>query len=169
MAGRISIYELWPLMISEVWQNKQEDVVWPLVDRLLGGGVISPVLEQVPGILFDAERVRLVEAEEYILQWGGMPALPPMSDEVRWQWLQDYQYTYLERDVADLARLADLVPFRTFQRLSALRSGQLINYSELARKLEKKWLGGLVVYRGDEIKRLAEFDIWAVPSYRLFC
>ncbi len=133
LAGRISIYELWPLMISEVWQNKQEDVVWPLVDRLLGGGVISPVLEQVPGILFDAERVRLVEAEEYILQWGGMPALPPMSDEVRWQWLQDYQYTYLERDVADLARLADLVPFRTFQRLSALRSGQLINYSELAR------------------------------------
>ncbi len=40
---------------------------------------------------------------------------------------------------------------------------------KLARKLEKKWLGGLVVYRGDEIKRLAEFDIWAVPSYRLFC
>ena len=40
---------------------------------------------------------------------------------------------------------------------------------KLARKLGKQWLGGLVVYRGDEIKRLADFGIWAVPSYRLFC
>ncbi|MBU2055903.1 MAG: DUF4143 domain-containing protein [Proteobacteria bacterium] len=42
-------------------------------------------------------------------------------------------YTYLERDLSDLTRIADLVPFRKFQRLSALRSGKLLNYSELAR------------------------------------
>jgi len=38
-----------------------------------------------------------------------------------------------------------------------------------ARQLEKQCLGGLVIYRGDEVKKLDDFDIWAVPSYRLFC
>ncbi len=47
--------------------------------------------------------------------------------------LQDYGYTYLERDVADLSRLDGLMPFRKFQRLAALRSGGLLNNSELAR------------------------------------
>ena len=39
---------------------------------------------------------------------------------------------------------------------------------EVAAILGKKWLGGLVVYQGDEIKKLSEPDIWAVPSRRLF-
>ncbi len=65
--------------------------------------------------------------------WGGMPALLPLTDEQRWKWLRDYEYTYLERDLADLARLDDLEPFRKFQKLSALRSGSSLNYSELAR------------------------------------
>jgi predicted AAA+ superfamily ATPase len=47
--------------------------------------------------------------------------------------LRDYQFTYLERDLGDLARLDDLVPFRTFQKLAALRSARLLNYSEIAR------------------------------------
>lgn len=47
--------------------------------------------------------------------------------------MQDYEYTYLERDLSYLARLDDLEPFTKFQRLSALRSGRLLNYSELAR------------------------------------
>jgi predicted AAA+ superfamily ATPase len=62
-----------------------------------------------------------------------MPALLPLSAEERWKWLKDYEYTYLERDLADLARLDDLSPFRKFQKLAALRSGNLLNYSEIAR------------------------------------
>jgi predicted AAA+ superfamily ATPase len=62
-----------------------------------------------------------------------MPALLPLSDDERWKWLRDYEYTYLERDLGDLARLDDLQPFRTFQKRSALRSGQLLNFSEIAR------------------------------------
>jgi predicted AAA+ superfamily ATPase len=62
-----------------------------------------------------------------------MPALLQLSESDRWKWLKDYGYTYLERDLADLARLDDLSPFRKFQKLSALRSANLLNYSELAR------------------------------------
>jgi len=72
-------------------------------------------------------------AQDYLLKWGGMPALTALSENDRRQWLKDYEYTYLERDVADLARLDDLLPFRKFQRLAALRSGCLLNYTELAR------------------------------------
>jgi len=49
------------------------------------------------------------------------------------KWLKDYEYTYLERDLGDLSRLDDLEPFRKFQKLAALRSGNLLSYSELAR------------------------------------
>jgi predicted AAA+ superfamily ATPase len=62
-----------------------------------------------------------------------MPALLPLSADERRKWLQSYETTYLERDLGDLARLADLMPFRQFQRLCALRTGQLLSYSELAR------------------------------------
>lgn len=62
-----------------------------------------------------------------------MPGLLPLTDDERRQWLKDYGFTYLERDLGDLARLDDLSPFRKFQRLTALRSGCLLNYSEIAR------------------------------------
>ena len=38
----------------------------------------------------------------------------------------------------------------------------------LAEKLGKRWRGGMVVYRGETISRIAEPDIWAVPSWPLF-
>jgi len=38
----------------------------------------------------------------------------------------------------------------------------------VAESLGRAWAGGVVVYRGDEIKRIAEPSIWAVPSRRLF-
>lgn len=38
---------------------------------------------------------------------------------------------------------------------------------EIAARLSKQWIGGMVVYRGNEIKFMGEPDIWAVPS-RLF-
>ncbi len=84
-------------------------------------------------MFFDETDTKYRETESYLLQWGGMPALLPFSDDERWKWLRDYEYTYLERDLGDLARLDDLQPFRTFQKLSALRSGQLLNFSEIAR------------------------------------
>jgi hypothetical protein len=134
LAGRSSVFELWPLMMIElqtapgVAQNLS-----PLLDRLINGADISKTLCDEPELLLDNADERCLAAEEYLLAWGGMPALLPLSPEERWQWLKDYEYTYLERDLGDLARLNDLLPFRTFQKISALRSGQLLNYSELAR------------------------------------
>lgn len=62
-----------------------------------------------------------------------MPGLLPLADVERLKWLQSYEMTYLERDLGDLARLHDLAPFRQFQRLCALRTGQLVSYADLSR------------------------------------
>jgi len=129
LAGRVSIYELWPLMMSELIGKKP-----PLIDEILNSKNFNEIMEKYPSILFAKENTLCLEAENYLLQWGGMPALLWISkSEEKWKWLKDYEYTYLERDLSDLARLDDLEPFRKFQKLSALRSGHLLNYSELAR------------------------------------
>jgi len=160
LAGRAFFYELWPLMQSELAtklatklagefsmdvptdvptfstdilsHDEMSRPAPPLLDGFFSPGTAGDILSKLPEVLFgDQERV-CREVESHILRWGGMPALLELRDEDRWKWLKNYEYTYLERDLADLARLDDLMPFRKFQRLSALRSGQLLNYSELA-------------------------------------
>jgi len=134
LAGRVSLYELWPLLMCELLSSAgSRSASPPLVDCLFTQDKLDSILGSIPPLLLEESDSRLRAAESYLLQWGGMPALLPLSDTERWKWLKDYEYTYLERDLSDLARLDDLQPFRTFQKLSALRSGRLLNYSELAR------------------------------------
>jgi len=132
LAGRISIFELYPLMLCELIAKKT--VQPPLFAKLLSTkNSINSVLLTEPTILFENETT-IKQAEEHLLQVGGMPALLTLPNkESCFAWIKDYEQTYLERDLADLARINDLQPFRLFQKLSALRSAQLINYSELAR------------------------------------
>jgi uncharacterized protein len=134
LAGRVSIYELWPLLMSELHaEDNSNQVDLPLVDSLLQKKNLDQVFKKVPPALLDKEDSKTHEAEDYLLQCGGMPALLSLSEEERLKWLKDYEYTYLQRDLTDLARLNDLEPFTKFQRLSALRSAKLLNYSEIAR------------------------------------
>ncbi|MBU4589319.1 MAG: ATP-binding protein [Candidatus Omnitrophica bacterium] len=134
LAGRVWIYELWPLLMSEMYcKGPRVNAEFPLIDRLFSKDDFNRILGGVPDVLMDKDDSCCRDAEDHILRWGGMPALLHLSDEEKWKWLKDYEYTYLERDLSDLARLDDLGPFRKFQRLSALRSGNLLNYSEIAR------------------------------------
>jgi uncharacterized protein len=134
LAGRASIYEIWPLMMSEICQPfGSPDLRQPLIERLIVSKDIGKVLVDEPEVYLEEKDWVLRTAEEHLLRWGGMPGLLPLADEERWKWLKDYEYTYLERDLADLSRLDDLMPFRTLQKLAALRSGKLLNASEIAR------------------------------------
>jgi uncharacterized protein len=136
LAGRAFFYEMWPLMACELNLNEDdasEDPPLPLLDSFFSGQPISHILGNAPSVLLEPEDMPLRQAQEHLLMWGGMPALLPLTHDDRREWLKNYGYTYLERDLADLARLDDLMPFRKYQKLSALRSGMLLNYSELAR------------------------------------
>jgi predicted AAA+ superfamily ATPase len=134
LAGRVSVYELWPLLMSEFCLDAPgRNAQPPLVDRLFSGRSLKSVFDDVPKALTDKPAARYLAAEDHLIKWGGMPALLPLTEEERWRWLKDYEYTYLERDLADLSRLDDLGPFRKFQKISAMRSGRLLSYSEIAR------------------------------------
>ncbi|NOZ60936.1 MAG: ATP-binding protein [Calditrichaeota bacterium] len=134
LAGRVSIHELWPLLMSEICYDKANTLPpAPLIDKIITEKSLEEVFLFEPSALFGREQNGRLRAEQYLLKWGAMPALLHIPDDKKRKWLRDYEYTYLERDIADLARLTDLMPFRKFQKLSALRSAQLLNYSELAR------------------------------------
>jgi hypothetical protein len=64
---------------------------------------------------------------------GGLPPVCLGQVHRPGLWFKGYEQTYLERDVRDLARVGDLVSFRTLLRLAALRSAQVLTVSELAR------------------------------------
>lgn len=133
LAGRAVLYELFPLLMSELCDKTSASRTLPLIDALASGTHVKKLCRNIPPMLTASEDAPLKSAEEHLLLWGGMPALLPKTTEERWKWLKDYEYTYLERDLADLSRIQDLQPFRRFQRVAALRSGQLLNYADCAR------------------------------------
>ena len=134
LAGRAFFYELWPLMQCElITPQKSLDINPPLLERLFSTESVSGILSDIPKTLLEDKDYPYRKAEDHVLNWGGMPALLDLSERDRRQWLRNYSHTYLERDLADLARMDDLMPFRKFQKLSALRSAMLLNYSEIAR------------------------------------
>jgi predicted AAA+ superfamily ATPase len=63
------------------------------------------------------------------------------------QWLRDYTYTYIERDVRQIVNVGDLQTFTAFLRLSAGRTAQELNLSTLGTDVgithntAKAWLG----------------------------
>jgi hypothetical protein len=48
-------------------------------------------------------------------------------------WFRGYEQTYLERDIRDLSRIGDIIPFRGLLRLVSLRTGKILSVSELGR------------------------------------
>lgn len=70
---------------------------------------------------------------EGLLQSGFPPAALAKTHAVQRAWLDGYVRTYLERDLQTLSSIENLVDFRRLMRLAALRSGSLINQSQIAR------------------------------------
>jgi predicted AAA+ superfamily ATPase len=61
------------------------------------------------------------------------PAYQQSSDDDRRIWFDGYVRTYLERDVADIAAIDNLPGFDTIIRSMALRTGTIVNQTQVAR------------------------------------
>ena len=131
LAGRAALLELWPLSVGE---RAPSGGPW-LMDAIIENGEES--LRSFSSRPPAASRSRTLRSgANEGLQWGGYPALLSIpEDEERRAWLRDYRRTYLERDLADLGQVADLDRFAMAQDLVALRTGQLLSYSDVARDL----------------------------------
>jgi len=65
---------------------------------------------------------------------GLMPPLLTLSSTQAWvRWWDGYVSTYLERDLRQVSQIDALLDFRRLMEFVALRSGQLLNQSEVAR------------------------------------
>ncbi len=134
LAGRALIFELWPLSVPELAAYQDPSASVTLLQALLSNDeAVDTLLSNEPTRLPPRTEESTHAAIDHIATWGGMPNLLTLSAERRRDWLRSYTQTYLERDLADLARLSDLNPFYAFQRLCALRAGNLLAYSDLAR------------------------------------
>lgn len=77
---------------------------------------------------------------------GGYPRLHAQPHMSRDLFYKSYIQTYIQRDVRDLTKVGDESTFLRFLKASAARTGQLINYSEIARdvgidfKTAQAWL-----------------------------
>lgn len=49
------------------------------------------------------------------------------------EWFRGYVQLYVERDVRQISQITDLIAFRTLAQLTAMRTGQILSISELAR------------------------------------
>jgi len=64
---------------------------------------------------------------------GGLPPVCLGPADAAADWFRGYAQTYVERDVRQLSQITDLVAFRTLAQLAALRTGQVLVISTLAR------------------------------------
>lgn len=132
LAGRCFVQEIFPLTLPELLSNSWDDEIHPsLFQIIIQNNKIPNIL---PSFKLDVEYFKKQQAFDYYLKFGGYPALvnPDFTDEDRHEWLKTYVRTYLERDIRDLAEIKHLEPFIKVQRLTAMLTGQLINYSQLA-------------------------------------
>ncbi len=104
---------------------------------------------------------RATSLDDWLLR-GAYPAL--------WQrpvaaadWLASYLASYVERDVRQIRRVADLMQFQRFVRMVAARTGQLLNLNALAHDLgvaqttARDWLAVLE----------ASYIAFRLPSYHV--
>ena len=106
----------------------------------------TAVVELPPLSLSELREVGRVQADytQHLAQ-GFFPALHARNVDAH-EWLQSYLVTYAERDARQLAAIQDLSAFQRFLRLTAARTGQLLNMQSLASdvgvsdKTVKHWL-----------------------------
>jgi hypothetical protein len=150
---------------------------------LLTGSQIFPLMQGVSeslagrcGVLnlYTLSRAELLDAGKAIDEGsyvflGGYAELHVGADADLW--FPAYVATYLERDVRNILRVVDLQDFNRFVRACALRSSQILNYSDIARdtgiapNTARKWLSLLQAsavvtliepYYGNRTKRLTK-------------
>lgn len=134
LAGRVVTRELFSLTAAEL-----ADVSSPALCELVSCSSSGQVRELLDEIAFSAaqRKVELARARQSfaaICEVGGMPLIHTLDQpEHRWIWLEEYCQTYLQRDIADLGRVADLDDFIRLERLAARRTACTLNYADLAR------------------------------------
>ncbi len=144
LAGRVALIKLLGFSQQEKYEN------------------IAGATPFLPGEDYKNARIPLDIDELYLNIWkGSFPQLIADSSVEVPVFYNSYLQTYLQRDVRDLTQVGDLEQFTRFIRACAARTGQILNYSDLARDVDisvmtaKHWLSILIT----------SFQVVLLPPY----
>jgi hypothetical protein len=137
LAGRVAVLDLLGLSQAELAGQATQSRPFVPTDAWLAAARSRP---GGPRTLIDL----------YEAVWrGGFPQLALSPSTPRDIFFGSYLQTYIQRDVRSLARVGDELAFQRFVRAAAARTGQLLNFADLARdvdvdqKTAKAWLSVL--------------------------
>ena len=86
---------------------------------------------------FDVQRIpelkefKPIEPEDILK--GGMPSICLGDVEDQSFWFKGYEQTYLERDIREITQIGNMIAYRNLLHLACLRTGQILNLSQLGR------------------------------------
>lgn len=134
LAGRVAILDMLGLSQAEI--SGRADKVRPLL----------PTADWLEHARTNAGRPVLL-MDVYRAIWRGSFPKVVLNDSTPHDiFYNSYVQTYIQRDVRALARVGDELAFQRFLKAAAARTGQLINFADLARdvdidqKTAKSWL-----------------------------
>jgi predicted AAA+ superfamily ATPase len=122
LAGRMEILTLWPFSQGEM-QGIQENFVDTLFSQ-------KPV-----GWAGKTAAVRREELLETVVAGGYPLAVARQSATRRDAWFQSYVMTMLQREIRDLADIADVTAVPRLLSVVAARAGGLLNFADLSRSV----------------------------------
>lgn len=122
LAGRAIYFNMHPFNRRETERRTSEI---PFIRRFFEERTISG--------LTDAATIPLDDIVK-----GGMPSVCLGSFNNPVNWFKGYEHTYLDRDIRDLGRIGDIIPFRGLLHLAAHRTGGVLNLSDLGRDARLK-------------------------------
>jgi predicted AAA+ superfamily ATPase len=117
LAGRSIYFQMSPFSRREIDRRVGEQ---PFLERFFEN-------QQMP----KQKEFKPVESEEILK--GGMPTVCLGDVEDRTFWFKGYEQTYLERDIREISQIENIVAYRNLLHLVCLRSGQILNVSQLGR------------------------------------
>ncbi len=105
----------------------------PMTRRELSGHVGKPpfLIDFMRNQTVPKGAAKPVTVQEVLM--GGLPPACLGPAGAAGEWFRGYVQTYVERDVRQLSQITDLISFRLLAQLAALRTGQVLVISSLAR------------------------------------
>jgi predicted AAA+ superfamily ATPase len=137
LAGRVAIIDMLGLSAREITKNATRAAPFLPTPEWIAIAGKNPSFSSRVDVIY--EKIWL----------GSFPKLLQNNGKHREMFHGSYVQTYLERDVKSIIGIGNELAFYKFLRATAARTGQLLNYSELARdvdvdqKTAKSWISVL--------------------------
>lgn len=127
LAGRIALHTLHPFCLPEFLGRPMPTIL----NKLFAGMDAKKLLKSYSRKVAKECKEQL---KDFILKGGYPPPALMDSALARRQWFSSYRQTYIERDLLNIKAIENLPDFNRLISLAALRSGRLLNLSDLARE-----------------------------------